>query len=242
MGRRWKLHREPPLPRGSRFRVGNLSTGLVVTNTNHRCGTVPGSHRTSLDSLHSAQPNDRKIALRCLCSTAVGEVTLLIGGVRSGKSALAVEIGRRHAGEVLFIATAEPFDDDMRARISRHRDDRPDWPTIESPVQLGAAIAAAPAEPLLVIDCLTVWVANELHHDGVADADAVATALVARQGPSVVVTNEVGLGVHPETALGRDYRDELGRVNQVIAAVATTTLLMVAGKALRLADPWKELS
>jgi adenosylcobinamide kinase/adenosylcobinamide-phosphate guanylyltransferase len=172
----------------------------------------------------------------------MGEVTLLIGGVRSGKSALAVEIGRRHPGEVLFIATAEPFDDDMRSRISHHRDDRPDWPTIEQPVELGTAIAAAPGGPLLIVDCLTVWVANELHHDGIVDAEAVAAALVARQGPSVVVTNEVGLGVHPETQLGRDYRDELGRVNQVVAAVATTTLLMAAGKALRLGDPWKELS
>ena len=172
----------------------------------------------------------------------MGEITLLMGGVRSGKSALAVEIGRRHGGEVLFLATAEPFDDDMRSRISRHRSDRPDWPTVERPIDLGAAIASAPSEPLLIVDCLTVWVGNELHHDGSADADAVATALVARAGPSVVVTNEVGLGVHPETALGRTYRDELGRVNQVIAAVATTTLLMAAGRALRLGDPWRELS
>ena len=104
----------------------------------------------------------------------MGEVTLLIGGVRSGKSALAVEIGRRHAGDVLFVATAEPFDDDMRSRISRHRDERPDWPTIERPIDLAAAIACGPAEPLLVIDCLTVWVGNVLHHDGFADADAVA--------------------------------------------------------------------
>jgi adenosyl cobinamide kinase/adenosyl cobinamide phosphate guanylyltransferase len=172
----------------------------------------------------------------------MGDVTLLIGGVRSGKSALAVEIGRRHAGDVLFIATAEPFDDEMRSRISRHRDDRPDWPTIEAPIDLGAAIATASEDALLIIDCLTVWVGNELHHRGSIDVDAVARALTVRQGPSVVVTNEVGLGVHPETELGRTYRDELGRVNQVIAAVATTSLLMAAGKALRLSDPWKELT
>ena len=172
----------------------------------------------------------------------MGEITLLIGGVRSGKSRLAVEIGRRHDGDVVFIATAEPFDDDMRSRISQHRDDRPDWPTIEAPVDLGTAISSAPGEPLLIVDCLTVWAGNEMHHDGSVDADAVAKALTARRGPSVVVTNEVGLGVHPETELGRTYRDELGRVNQVIAAVATTTLLMAAGKALRLSDPWKELA
>jgi adenosylcobinamide kinase / adenosylcobinamide-phosphate guanylyltransferase len=172
----------------------------------------------------------------------VGGVTLLIGGARSGKSALAVEIGRRHEGDVLFIATAEPFDDDMRSRISRHRHDRPDWPTVETPVGLGAAIAAAPGEPLLIVDCLTVWVANELHHDGCVDAGVVADALAERAGPSVVITNEVGLGVHPETALGLIYRDELGRVNQAIASIATTTLFMVAGRALRLGNPWEELT
>lgn len=172
----------------------------------------------------------------------MGKVTLLIGGVRSGKSSLAVEIGRRHHGEVSFIATAEPFDDDMRSRIRRHLDERPDWPTIEAPLDLGAAIATAPAEPLLIIDCVTVWVSNELHHRGAVDATAVTDALSKRGGPSVVITNEVGLGVHPETELGRRYRDDLGRVNQAIAAVATTTLLMVAGRALRLDDPWKELT
>ena len=172
----------------------------------------------------------------------MGDVTLLIGGVRSGKSALAVELGRRHAGDVLFIATAEPFDDDMSSRIDQHRRDRPDWPTIETAVDLGAAIATAPSEPLLIVDCLTVWVGNELHHHGSVDADAVSRALIARRGPSVVVTNEVGLGVHPETELGRTYRDELGRVNQLVATIATTVLLMMAGRAIRLGEPWKELT
>jgi adenosylcobinamide kinase / adenosylcobinamide-phosphate guanylyltransferase len=172
----------------------------------------------------------------------VGNLTLLIGGARSGKSALAVEMGRRHRGDVVLIVTAEPFDDDMRARIACHQRDRPDWPTIEAPLDLGVAIAAAPADALLIVDCITVWVGNELHHRGDLDPNAVATALSTRRGPSVVITNEVGLGVHPETDLGRRYRDDLGRANQLIAAVATTTLLMVAGKALRLEDPWKELS
>ncbi|MEO8266910.1 MAG: bifunctional adenosylcobinamide kinase/adenosylcobinamide-phosphate guanylyltransferase [Ilumatobacteraceae bacterium] len=172
----------------------------------------------------------------------MGNVTLLIGGVRSGKSALAVEMGRRHDGHVVMIATAEPFDDDMRERIARHQNDRPDWPTIEAPLDLGAAIAAAPADALLIVDCITVWVGNELHHRGEVDPSGVAAALAERRGPIVIITNEVGLGVHPETDLGRRYRDDLGRANQLIAAVATTTLLMVAGKALRLEDPWKELS
>ena len=172
----------------------------------------------------------------------MGNVTLLIGGARSGKSALAVDIGRRYDGDVVFIATAEPFDDDMRERIDRHRLDRPEWPTIEVPLNLGATIAEARGDALLIVDCITVWIGNELHHDGVVDADAVVAALGERRGPSVVITNEVGLGVHPETELGRRYRDDLGRVNQAIAAAAATTLLMVAGKALRLNDPWKELT
>ena len=135
----------------------------------------------------------------------------------------------------------EPFDDDMRERIERHRRDRPGWPVVEQPLDLGATIASAPASALLIIDCITVWVGNELHHRDEVDVTDVAAALSERSGPSVVITNEVGLGVHPETELGRRYRDELGRANQAIAAVATTTLLLVAGKAMRLDDPWKEL-
>lgn len=172
----------------------------------------------------------------------MGDVTFLIGGARSGKSSLAVEIGRRHEGDVVFIATAEPFDDDMAARITRHRDERPTWPTIEASLDLGAAISAAPPDALLIVDCVTVWVGNELHHRNTVDATVLIAALDQRVGPSVVISNEVGLGVHPETELGRRYRDELGRVNQAIAAAATTTLLLVAGKALRLNDPWKELT
>ena len=172
----------------------------------------------------------------------MGNVTLLIGGVRSGKSALAVEMGRRHDGDVVLIATAEPFDDDMRERITRHRHDRPGWPTIEAPLDLASAVAAAPADAMLIVDCITVWVGNELHHRDEFDPTGVVRALGERRGPTVVITNEVGLGVHPETDLGRRYRDDLGRVNQLIAAVANTTLLLVAGKALRLEDPWKELS
>lgn len=171
----------------------------------------------------------------------MGVITLLIGGARSGKSALAVEIARRHDGDVVFVATAEPFDDDMAARIAQHRLDRPEWPTVEAPRELAVAVAAADVDALLIIDCVTVWVGNELHHGAPMDPAPLVAALTSRRGPSVVVTNEVGLGVHPETELGRRYRDELGRVNQALADASTTTLLMVAGRALRLGDPWKEL-
>lgn len=169
-------------------------------------------------------------------------LTLLVGGARSGKSTLAVQLGERHDGPVVFVATAEPFDDDLAQRIARHRDERPDWPTVEVPVQLAAAVTGAPADALVIIDCLTVWVGNLFHHlpDAAARSDAydsLLAALTQRTGATVVVSNEVGLGLHPDTALGRTYRDELGRLNQRVAAVAQRTLLLVAGRALELHDP-----
>ena len=171
-------------------------------------------------------------------------VTLLVGGARSGKSTLAVEVGTRHVGDVVFIATAEPFDADMQARITQHRVERPDWPTLEVPVALASAVEAAPADALVIVDCLTVWLSNLFHHlDSSAaravEVDAFLAALATRGGPTVVITNEVGLGLHPDTALGRDYRDELGRLNQQVAALAQRSLLLVAGRALPLTDPWE---
>jgi adenosylcobinamide kinase / adenosylcobinamide-phosphate guanylyltransferase len=177
----------------------------------------------------------------------VGELTLLIGGARSGKSALAVELGRRHHGDVVFVATAQAFDDDMRARIDAHRDQRPSWPTIEAPLELAAAIAAAPRDALLIVDCITVWVGNLFVHVATPPARTRSysdtnTALAARVGPTIVVSNEVGLGVHPETPIGREYRDELGRLNQQLAGLADRSLLLVAGRAVPLSDPWELLS
>jgi adenosylcobinamide kinase / adenosylcobinamide-phosphate guanylyltransferase len=168
-------------------------------------------------------------------------VTLLLGGARSGKSALAVELGRRHDGGVTFIATAPASDDDMVARIGRHRAERPGWPTIDEPVDLAGALAAA-GDDLAIVDCLTLWVSNlMLRGDGDDDiaghAEAAAAAAVARPAPTVVISNEVGLGLHPETELGRRYRDLLGRVNQQWARMADMTLLLVAGRALTLSDP-----
>jgi adenosyl cobinamide kinase/adenosyl cobinamide phosphate guanylyltransferase len=172
-----------------------------------------------------------------------GALTLLLGGARSGKSALAVEIGRRHPGPVTFIATSPPvIDGDLSGRIARHRAERPPWPTIEEPLDLAAALAAA-GDDLAIVDCLTLWVNNLLHRgddDAAVEstAAAVAATTAARGGPTVVITNEVGLGVHPTTELGRRYRDLLGRVNQRWAAAADTALLLVAGRALALTDPW----
>ena len=170
-------------------------------------------------------------------------LTLLLGGARSGKSAFAVEIGRRHRGPVVFIATSPPsVDAEMDERIARHRADRPEWPTIEEPYELAGAIHAGD-DALAIVDCLTLWVSNLMARGDndeaieAASINAIASA-TRRSTTTVVISNEVGLGVHPETGLGLRYRDLLGRVNQQWADAAGTALLLVAGRAVRLEDPW----
>jgi adenosyl cobinamide kinase/adenosyl cobinamide phosphate guanylyltransferase len=172
-------------------------------------------------------------------------LTLLVGGARSGKSSLAVRMGERQLAPVTFIATAEPFDDDLRERVARHREERPpQWHTVECPLELAAAIRAAPADHFLIVDCLTVWLGNLFVHviDPSSSIREANEALRARAGATVVVSNEVGMGLHPDTPIGREYRDQLGRLNQLVAAGADATLLMVAGRAVRLTDPWELLS
>lgn len=174
-------------------------------------------------------------------------LTTLLGGARSGKSALAVEIGRRHDGPVWYVATAGPVDEDMELRIDRHRRERPDgWTTIEEPVELGDVLVAADDDTLVIVDCLTLWVSNLMYagrsDDDVRSRAASASAIAAsRPGPVVAVSNEVGMGVHPDTALGRRYRDLLGWVNQTWVADSVTSLLLVAGRAVELTDPWHHL-
>jgi adenosylcobinamide kinase/adenosylcobinamide-phosphate guanylyltransferase len=168
-------------------------------------------------------------------------LTFLLGGARSGKSTLAVRLASEWSGSVVFVATAERRDDpEMDARIEAHVAERPpEWETVEAPLDLGRAVAAASAEACVVVDCLTLWVSNALEagwSDGETEAAAAELVRVAaaREAPTVVVSNEVGLGVVPETPLGRRYRDVLGRVNAVVAAEADRALLVVAGRALEL--------
>lgn len=165
---------------------------------------------------------------------------MLIGGARSGKSSLALVLAGAQGEPVVFVATATAGDADMAARIARHRDERPqEWETIEEPIDLAGALAAASAQACVVVDCLTLWVANLME----AGLDAPEVALrsaeaariaAARPGWTIAVSNEVGLGVVPATPLGREYRDLLGRVNAAWAAVADDMLLVVAGRTLRL--------
>jgi adenosylcobinamide kinase/adenosylcobinamide-phosphate guanylyltransferase len=166
--------------------------------------------------------------------------TLVIGGARSGKSAMAQRLAEQSGRHVTVIVTGQPRDEEMQARILRHQRDRPgDWSTVEAPLDITAAIAAVPAADFLLLDCLTLWVANLLEQD--ADEEQIHAA--ARQivgelqhRDAAVVTNEVGLGAIPMSELGRRFGDVLGRVNAVFAESAERAVLMVAGKALDLAS------
>ena len=156
-------------------------------------------------------------------------VTLVLGGARSGKSAVAERLAG--GGEVTYVATAVAGGDtEMAARIAAHRARRPaGWTTVEADDV--AAVVAGGAGTVLV-DSLTRWVARA--PDFADDADRLCAALAGRPGDSVVVSDEVGLGVHPSTDSGRRFRDALGLVNQAVAAVADSVLLVVAGRVLHL--------
>lgn len=171
-------------------------------------------------------------------------LTLLLGGARSGKSSLAERWGAAHAaggGHVAVLATGERFDEEMTARIDQHVADRPAaWSVVEEPVDLAGGIRSVGADTFLIIDCITTWLGNLAARERMGDAlDMVDTALAAisaRSGRTVVISNEVGLGIVPADPMTREYRDVLGWVNQRVAAVADQALLLVAGRTLRL-DP-----
>jgi adenosyl cobinamide kinase/adenosyl cobinamide phosphate guanylyltransferase len=165
-------------------------------------------------------------------------LTLLLGGARSGKSTLAVRIAAGWPGEVSFLATAQAGDRDMARRIARHRRERPPaWRSVEAPLDLGAALVGEGGRGV-VVDCLTVWTANLLGdrspEEALAEARRIAALAAGRDAPTVAVSNEVGMGVHPATSRGREFRDLLGRVNSIWAEVADEALLVVAGRALEL--------
>jgi adenosyl cobinamide kinase/adenosyl cobinamide phosphate guanylyltransferase len=175
-------------------------------------------------------------------------MTVLLGGARSGKSALAERLAARWDGPVTVVVTAQARDAEMAERIRRHRAQRPaGWQTIEEPLDLEAALAKAPAEAQVLLDCLTLWVSNLLER-GLTDeqvgqlARSAAAAAAARAAPTVVVSNEVGSGIVPADPLSRRYRDLLGQVNAVWAAAADQSLLLVAGRAVPLVDPLEVLA
>jgi adenosylcobinamide kinase/adenosylcobinamide-phosphate guanylyltransferase len=167
-------------------------------------------------------------------------LTLVLGGVRSGKSAYAQKAAETAAtangGALIMIVTAEPLDGDMKARIAQHRAERgPAWQTVEAPLELPEAIARLQAEDIVVVDCLTLWTSNLLLRgaDIPAHAKALCDTIAKCPCPLWLVSNEVGLGVVPDNALARRFRDEAGRLHQRIAAVADEVVMTVAGLPLK---------
>jgi adenosylcobinamide kinase/adenosylcobinamide-phosphate guanylyltransferase len=166
----------------------------------------------------------------------LAHITLVLGGVRSGKSRYAEQLLTRHVAPWVYIATAQPFDNEMRVRIAEHRGRRGEgWRTVEAPIDLADAIDRETAAPVLV-DCLTLWLTNVMlaGRDVAAATSALEAALERRRRPVVLVSNEVGMGIVPETPLGRGFRDEAGRLNQRMAALAGQVVFMIAGLPLTL--------
>lgn len=163
-------------------------------------------------------------------------LVLVLGGARSGKSRFALERAAALGPPWLFVATAEERDAEMAARIARHRDDRSsEWRTIEEPTRLDEVLRDA-ASGVVLIDCLTLWLANIMESadpDVGSALDEFITALEQRQAAVVAVSNEVGLGIVPEHPVAREFRDLAGTMNRRIADLATEVHLLVAGQPLR---------
>lgn len=162
--------------------------------------------------------------------------TLFLGGARSGKSRLAQASVERCQGPLTYLATAEALDAEMTARIGRHRADRDArWHTVDCPIALPEAVAAV-ASGAMLVDCLTLWLSNLMlgGHDIAARTGDLLDAIAQARCPLTIVTNEVGLGIVPDHPLGRVFRDEAGRLNQLVAARVDAAFFVVAGLVLPL--------
>jgi len=165
-----------------------------------------------------------------------GRLTFILGGARSGKSRHAERLATALPSPWVYIATAEAYDDEMRERIKLHRARRGDgWRTIDAPLDLVGALEAVPQGTPVLVDCLTLWLTNHMlaEHDIEAEAGRLGAVLSRPSGPWYVVSNEVGLGIVPENALARRFRDAAGRLNQQVASQADEVLMMVAGLPLK---------
>ena len=165
-------------------------------------------------------------------------VTLVLGGARSGKSAFAEGLARKDRGQCVYVATAERLDDEMARRIEAHRARRGEgWRTVEAPLRLAEAIRRESVpRTCLLVDCLTVWLGNLMHHGHDVDTAraALLESLAAAAGPVVLVANEVGLGIVPDNATARAFRDHAGRLNQAVAGLAGRVYFVAAGLPVRL--------
>jgi adenosylcobinamide kinase/adenosylcobinamide-phosphate guanylyltransferase len=171
--------------------------------------------------------------------------TLILGGAKSGKSSLALELANKAGGRRIFLATAQAGDGEMRERIRRHQAERgPDWSTVEEPVELGTTLQRADgADTVLVVDCLTLWLSNLLTVANLSAEEInrrgreLAALLPTLKSQVLLVANEVGLGIVPDNALARLYRDLAGSLNQALAQACGRVILVAAGLPLVLKGP-----
>ncbi len=196
----------------------------------------------------------------------MGTLWFVTGGARSGKSRFAEQQAsaeHEHGRPVVYIATMEPGDEELKERVTRHRTERPTiWHTVEAPLDLTTALRDAPANACVLIDCISLWVANillteigkpdpkatqatpmiaaELERRVTTSIDEIIISTASREGPTIAVSNEVGSGVVPPNVLGRIYRDLLGIANQRLSTAAKRTWLIVAGRALELPPPHEQ--
>jgi adenosylcobinamide kinase/adenosylcobinamide-phosphate guanylyltransferase len=169
-----------------------------------------------------------------------GVLTLVLGGARSGKSRYAEWLIATYPKPWIYVATAEARDDEMAERIAAHKAKRDaGWQTVEAPQDLADALKAAPSDAAVLVDCLTLWLSNLM--EGAFDIETQTTRLQAalgeRAGPTVLVSNEVGLGIVPDNALARRFRDLQGTLNQRLAAQAARVIMMVAGLPVPVKSP-----
>jgi len=173
-------------------------------------------------------------------------IVLIGGGVRSGKSSFAVDLAHRLGERRAFIATARPYDDEMKARIDRHRRDRLEaFTTVEEPLDLEGALRSLEACDVAVVDCLTHWLSNLLVRNDQVESilervDGVVSVLEERRFHCVLVTNEVGMSVHPPTALGRAFVEVTGWAHQRVSRAADEVHLAVLGTVVRIKPGWQD--
>jgi adenosylcobinamide kinase/adenosylcobinamide-phosphate guanylyltransferase len=173
-----------------------------------------------------------------MMSSKRGRIVFVVGGAKSGKSSFVLTKAETFAGRKAFIATAESLDDEMKERIRRHRDQRgEDWETFEEPKEMASVLKEINGYGAAVIDCLTLWLSNLLHSHVDLDREIDSFLSALREGehpPFFIVSNEVGMGIVPDNALSRRFRDLAGRLNQEVAAIADEVYLVTAGIPLRI--------
>lgn len=170
----------------------------------------------------------------------LSQLTFVLGGAASGKSLYAESLVTDTGAPRVYIATGEARDDEMRAKIAAHVDQRgPGWRTLEAPLDVAPALASVAEDEIALLDCATMWMSNHLlaENDLEAETARLLDALAACKGKVVVVSNEVGMGIVPENALARRFRDVQGRLNKRLAAAADTVLFVAAGLPLTMKAP-----